>query len=206
MNFLTRFSDFVREFEFPSFEQEFNEIESTIKKHFDKVKEKFKNLTDNFTIEIPFDRGKGQELASVSVCDNRLVVEIVSRDAHTHVCGRSMTTHSIPQDVDVTSMRQIYDEENKRILFIFGKKNEVTTEQPTTSENVEETSETVETTQETVETTEEVVAQPQTKKDSLMRTILAMYENGCSYRRIAAETGISDKTVKRWIQSALREE
>lgn len=29
-------------------------------------------------------------------------------------------------------------------------------------------------------------------------------KKGFSYRKIAEETGISDKTVKRWIKSALR--
>lgn len=206
MNFLTRFSDFVREFEFPSFEREFNEIESAFKMQFDKVKEKFKNLTNNHTVEVPFDKAKGQKLSSVTLGDNRLTVEITSYDANTHVNGRAMTSITIPEEVDTTSMRQINDEENKRILFIFGKKDDVTPTQPTPSESVSVSSENVESPMETVEATEEVVTQPKAKKESLMRTILAMYENGCSYRRIAAETGISDKTVKRWIQSALREE
>ena len=116
MNFLTRFSDFVREFEFPSFEREFNEIESAFKMQFDKVKEKFKNLTNNHTVEVPFDKAKGQKLSSVTLGDNRLTVEITSYDANTHVNGRAMTSITIPEEVDTTSMRQINDEENKRII------------------------------------------------------------------------------------------
>ena len=83
------------------------------------------------------------------------------------------------------------------------KVNNAETESTETSETVEETTNNT--------TTESVVAEQTTegvkpKKESLMKTILSMYENGFSYRKIAAETGISDKTVKRWIQSALKEE
>ena len=83
------------------------------------------------------------------------------------------------------------------------KVDNVETENTETTETVEEATNTT--------TTESVVAEQTTegvkpKKESLMKTILAMHENGFSYRKIAAETGISDKTVKRWIQSALKEE
>ena len=71
-----------------------------------------------------------------------------------------------------------------------------------TTETVEETTNNTTTESVSEQTTEGV----KPKKESLMKTILSMYENGFSYRKIAAETGISDKTVKRWIQSALKEE
>lgn len=218
MDFLTKFTrdgfrslrrttreltQMIRDFEFPSFEDEFNEIENAFKKQMDKIKERIKNLTDRFIVEVPFDKEK-QEL-SVSVNKNVLTVVLDSYDEATNTTGNAMTQTTIPEDVDPTTMTQFYDKENKKLVFVFMKKkiNKVETEDTETTETVEETTNNT--------TTESVVAEQTTegvkpKKESLMKTILAMHENGFSYRKIAAETGISDKTVKRWIQSALKEE
>lgn len=218
MDFLTKFTrdgfrslrrttreltQMIRDFEFPSFENEFNEIENAFKKQMDKIKERIKNLTDRFIVEVPFDKEK-QEL-SVSVNKNVLTVVLDSYDEATNTTGNAMTQTTIPEDVDPTTMTQFYDKDNKKLVFVFMKKkiNKVETEATETTETVEETTNNT--------TTESVVAEQTTegvkpKKESLMKTILAMHENGFSYRKIAAETGISDKTVKRWIQSALKEE
>jgi len=218
MDFLTKFTrdgfrslrrttreltQMIRDFEFPSFEDEFNEIENAFKKQMDKIKERIKNLTDRFIVEVPFDKEK-QEL-SVSVNKNVLTVVLDSYDEATNTTGNAMTQTTIPEDVDPTTMTQFYDKDNKKLVFVFMKKkiNKVETEDTETTETVEGTTDNT--------TTESVVAEQTTegvkpKKESLMKTILAMHENGFSYRKIAAETGISDKTVKRWIQSALKEE
>ena len=218
MDFLTKFTrdgfrslrrttreitQMIRDFEFPSFEDEFNQIENEFKKQMDKIKERIKNLTDRFIVEVPFDKEK-QEL-SVSVNKNVLTVVLDSYDEATNTTGNAMTQTTIPEDVDPTTMKQVYDTENKKLIFVFMKKkaNNAETESTETTETVEETTNNT--------TTESVVAEQTTegvkpKKESLMKTILSMYENGFSYRKIAAETGISDKTVKRWIQSALKEE
>lgn len=202
----------IRDFEFRSFEDEFNEIENAFKKQMDKIKERIKNLTDRFIVEVPFDKEK-QEL-SVNVNKNVLTVVIDSYDEATNTTGNAMTQTTIPEDVDPTTMAQFYDKENKKLVFVFMKKkiDNVETKNTETTETVEET--TNNTTTENVvaeQTTENVVAEQKAegvkpKKESLMKTILEMYENGLSYRKIAAETCISDKTVKRWIQSALKEE
>lgn len=202
----------IRDFDFPSFEDEFNEIENAFKKQMDKIKERIKNLTDRFIVEVPFDKEK-QEL-SVNVNKNVLTVVIDSYDEATNTTGNAMTQTTIPEDVDPTTMAQFYDKENKKLVFVFMKKkiDNVETKNTETTETVEET--TNNTTTENVvaeQTTENVVAEQKAegvkpKKESLMKTILEMYENGLSYRKIAAETCISDKTVKRWIQSALKEE
>lgn len=230
MDFLTKFTrdgfrslrrttreltQMIRDFDFPSFEEEFNEIENEFKKQMDKIKERIKNLTDRFVVEVPFDKEK-QEL-SVSVNKNVLTVVLDSYDESTNTTGNAMTQTTIPEDVDPTTMTQFYDAEKKKLVFVFMKKkiDNAETKNTETTETVEETTDNTKT--ETVEettnntTTENVVAGQTTewvksKKESLMKTILSMYENGFSYRKIAAETGISDKTVKRWIQSALKEE
>lgn len=218
MDFLTKFTrdgfrslrrttreltQMIRDFEFPSFENEFNQIENEFKKQMDKIKERIKNLTDRFIVEVPFDKEKQQ--LSVSVNKNVLTVVLDSYDEATNTTGNAMTQTTIPEDVDPTTMKQVYDTENKKLIFVFMKKkvNNAETESTETTETVDETTNNA--------TTESVVAEQTTegvkpKKESLMKTILSMYENGFSYRKIAAETGISDKTVKRWIQSALKEE
>ena len=217
MDFLTKFTrdgfrslrrttrelaQMIRDFEFPSFEYEFNDIENEFKKQMDKIKERIKNLTDRFIVEVPFDKEK-QEL-SVSVNKNVLTVVLDSYDEATNTTGNAMTQTTIPEDVDPTTMKQFYDTENKKLVFVFMKKkvNNAETESAETTETVEETTNNTTTESVSEQTTEGV----KTKKESLMKTILSMYENGFSYRKIAAETGISDKTVKRWIQSALKEE
>ena len=217
MDFLTKFTrdgfrslrrttreltQMIRDFEFPSFEDEFNQIENEFKKQMDKIKERIKNLTDRFIVEVPFDKEK-QEL-SVSVNKNVLTVVLDSYDEATNTTGNAMTQTTIPEDVDPTTMKQVYDTENKKLIFVFMKKkiNNSETENTETTETVEDTTNNTTTESVSEQTTEGV----KPKKESLMKTILSMYENGFSYRKIAAETGISDKTVKRWIQSALKEE
>ena len=217
MDFLTKFTrdgfrslrrttreltQMIRDFEFPSFEYEFNDIENEFKKQMDKIKERIKNLTDRFIVEVPFDKEK-QEL-SVSVNKNVLTVVLDSYDEATNTTGNAMTQTTIPEDVDPTTMKQVYDTENKKLIFVFMKKkvNNAETESKETTETVEKTTNNTTTESVSEQTTEGV----KPKKESLMKTILSMYENGFSYRKIAAETGISDKTVKRWIQSALKEE
>ena len=217
MDFLTKFTrdgfrslrrttreltQMIRDFEFPSFEDEFNQIENEFKKQMDKIKERIKNLTDRFIVEVPFDKEKQQ--LSVSVNKNVLTVVLDSYDEATNTTGNAMTQTTIPEDVDPTTMKQVYDTENKKLIFVFMKKkvNNAETESTETTETVEETTNNTTTDSVSEQTTEGVKA----KKESLMKTILSMYENGFSYRKIAAETGISDKTVKRWIQSALKEE
>ena len=217
MDFLTKFTrdgfrslrrttreltQMIRDFEFPSFEYEFNDIENEFKKQMDKIKERIKNLTDRFIVEVPFNKEK-QEL-SVSVNKNVLTVVLDSYDEATNTTGNAMTQTTIPEDVDPTTMKQVYDTENKKLVFVFMKKkvNNAETESKETTETVEKTTNNTTTESVSEQTTEGV----KPKKESLMKTILSMYENGFSYRKIAAETGISDKTVKRWIQSALKEE
>ena len=217
MDFLTKFTrdgfrslrrttreltQMIRDFEFPSFEDEFNQIENEFKKQMDKIKETIKNLTDRFIVEVPFDKEKQQ--LSVSVNKNVLTVVLDSYDEATNTTGNAMTQTTIPEDVDPTTMKQVYDTENKKLIFVFMKKkvNNAETESTETTETVEETTNNTTTESVSEQTTEGV----KPKKESLMKTILSMYENGFSYRKIAAETGISDKTVKRWIQSALKEE
>lgn len=218
MDFLTKFTrdgfrslrrttreitQMIRDFEFPSFEDEFNQIENEFKKQMDKIKERIKNLTDRFIVEVPFDKEKQQ--LSVSVNKNVLTVVLDSYDEATNTTGNAMTQTTIPEDVDPTTMKQVYDTENKKLIFVFMKKkvNNAETENTETTETVKETTNSTTTTENVSEQTTEGV---KPKKESLMKTILSMYENGFSYRKIAAETGISDKTVKRWIQSALKEE
>ena len=217
MDFLTKFTrdgfrslrrttrelaQMIRDFEFPSFEYEFNDIENELKKQMDKIKERIKNLTDRFIVEVPFDKEKQQ--LSVSVNKNVLTVVLDSYDEATNTTGNAMTQTTIPEDVDPTTMKQVYDTENKKLIFVFMKKkvNNAETESTETTETVDETTNNATTESVSEQTTEGV----KPKKESLMKTILSMYENGFSYRKIAAETGISDKTVKRWIQSALKEE
>ena len=60
-------------------------------------------------------------------------------------------------------------------------------------------------TQDTTPTFETTTTTITNDKDALLETIMRMYSEGHSYRKIAAEVGVSDKTVARWIKKVLAE-
>ena len=41
--------------------------------------------------------------------------------------------------------------------------------------------------------------------EEMLKKMVHMHLNGCSYRKIAEECGVSDKTAKRWIGTWLTE-
>lgn len=183
------------DFDFSSAEKKFNELESSFKEQFYELKKRVKELTDKFIVEVPFDREN--ETLSFKI-ENGMI--IVTTERHTeNRDAKSVTETTIPTRFDVNRMIQRYDENNKKMRFIFFKTvGEIYKKKGGCQVNEEATNEKEETVTETK--TEDKVAE----KEALIRKMIEMHEKGFSYRKIAEETGISDKTVKRWIKSALK--
>lgn len=199
------------EFDFNSIETKLNEFSNDIERSFNRLKKRIKNLTDRFIVEVPFDR-ETQRL-SFSIENNVIEIRTETQTETTH--SVSTTTTSIPESVNTDTLMQKYDAEKKKMMFIFFKWNAKVDDE--TDENVE-LEDTVEThTNTTVESEPEVTVtstvdvtetdttneeNAESSKDDLLETILAMHEQGYSYRKIASEVGMSDKTVARWIKKS----
>lgn len=233
MNFLSRFrlpsfddmASAIRrrfeEFDFDSVETRLSQFGDDMEKSFTKLKKRIKNLTDKFVVEVPFN--KDTQKISFSFEGNVMEVKTETHTDTTH--SVSTTSATIPNDVNTDTLIQKYDEENKKMQFIFFKWGRPITEEETDGEvdmetneeesideqenifevETEENTTTMSVTQDTTPTFETTTTTITNDKDALLETIMRMYAEGHSYRKIAAEVGVSDKTVARWIKKVLAE-
>ena len=197
------------EFDFDSIEKQLTELGNDMEKAVSRLKKRIKNLTDKFVVEVPFD--KETQKISFSFDGNVMEVKTETYSDAPHLV--STTSVTIPSDVNTDTLIQKYDEENKKMQFIFFKwgapveednvevEIEVDENDVTVDDQVDETATTASANvMPTFETTSTV-----SEKDALMETIMRMYAEGHSYRKIASEVGVSDKTVARWIKKVLAE-
>lgn len=187
----------LNEIDMDNVEARFNELKEDFNKEFDKLKEKFYTVGKKFVVEIPYDRDT-QKLSFKM--ENGMITVVVETDETTEngtFVSKSTTTRNIPESVNVNEFKQKYLEDDKKMLFIFKPKK---VEQDT--DDFEPIGE------EKLETVggEDVIAEAETAKQQLVKKMLHMHFNGCSYRKISQECGVSDKTVKRWIEAALKED
>lgn len=183
------FNKMFKDLDFSFAEDRFDELESEFKERLGELKKKVKEFTDKFIVEVPFNQET--ETLSFKIKDGMV---IVVTERHTDGFDSKSTTEiSIPSGVDSNHMIQRYDSKNKKMKFIFLKKIEDVKTQKTASVEVEK-----------VPSEEQVQSEKVAEKEALIRKMIEMHERGFSYRKIAEETGISDKTVKRWIKSALK--
>ena len=205
----------MRDIDFSSAEDKFNEIEKSFKEKFTELKKRVKEFTDKFIVEVPFD--KNEETISFKIENGMITITTEKSDESSS--KKSTTEVSIPETVDEHHMVQRYAEDEKKMMFIFFKKKKPNKVETKEDENVEATNEDNVEQQENVnlgrvETNADgtVNESPSNETDRvsekkrLIEKMIQMHEAGFSYRKIAEETGISDKTVKRWIKSALKDE
>lgn len=190
------------------FEKDFENLATNFQTRMDNLKKKWKNLNDRYTFEVPYDRDT--QILKYEIKNNKLnvtVTELVESD-NSSFSSESIRTVTIPEDADVYNISQKYDKENKKMVFIV-KKNFIETEEaeeePKEAEETNETSN-VQHEDETVNCEDERnvqgVAKPfeECSKSEQLEIILGLYSNGWSFRRIAKEVGLSDKTVAKWIR------
>jgi hypothetical protein len=209
----------LNEIDFTAVTDRFNEVREDISETFATLRKKVKVLTDRFVIKVPFDR-ENQKL-SFTIDDDTINVTVESFDGRSH--RKQTTSTTIPEFVDTNNMIQRYDDDKKEMIFIFlNKLSSVTTNvenENTESDSVVEVTETVngdieleidvneeDDNIEAVSTSTNTIVENnngELSHDELINMMLDMYASGASYRKIAAEVGMSDKTVARWIKKAL---
>lgn len=189
---------FVNDFDTTKITDCLMEFNNDVREGIEKIKRHISNLNDKFVVEVDYDRNC--EVLSHSVDGNELHV-IVSLDescgCEQQVTDREFVT-TIPDDVDVTTMKCSYDSVNNKMSFIFKKFN-------TVEENKEQVVEEQETTAPTETESVELDLENEELSFEQRKMIMAeemklMHDEGMSYRKIAKEFGVSDKTVARWIR------
>ena len=170
-----------------------NSLKEDFNKEFDKLKEQFKTKLNKFVVEIPYDRDTQRLSFNI---ENNLITVVVETDEVTEsgsFKSRSTTTRTIPEGINVDEFKHKYLANEKKMLFIF-KPNKI-------EEEVENESVTESPTDDDVNPFQEASE----AKEELVKKMVHMHLNGCSYRKIAAECKVSDKTCKRWIAQYLAE-
>jgi AraC-like DNA-binding protein len=211
----------IEEFDINPIEEKLTQLGFEIEKNFTNLKKKIKNLTDRFIIEVPFDRETQKLFFNIE--NNVMEVKTETQTETTH--SVSTTTTTIPESVNTDTLIQKYDSENKKMKFIFFKWNKLDFDEEEEALETDESIESTETVEEPATTTEvptfeeaNVTATStldvdntavhthastvMNTEDYLLETILALRAQGMSYRAIAAQVGVSDKTVARWIKKA----
>ena len=183
----------VDEFDFDKAERE---VTSTIKEVMTNLKRHIKNLTDKYVIEVAYDRNT--QILTYTI-DGNLITIVVKLDSEDpNIQSSSTTTVTIPDNVNVNTMVQHYNADDKKMVFVFKKHI-------------------IETTEDEIELEVEMaspLAEPivdediplEEKEFDINEVILNMYNAGMSYRQIAAEVGLSDKTVARRIKKMTEEQ
>ena len=212
---------------------DFSQIEREMKKindKWDEVKNAWNDQSQSFSIHIPYNADT--QFIKTEINGNRFKVS-VKKDVETtrsNVADSFLYSHisTIPSQFINGSIAQKYLEQDKAMLFIF-KKPTVEVQAADVDELIDAINETnnveeiviptsiveeevtngndgvdVTASTEVMETIDETVNHPHyTCEDALDRQIWELYCLGTSYRKIAKEVGVSDKTVARRIKKML---
>lgn len=169
-------------------ENRLNSLREDLNKEFDKLKDQFKARMNKFVVKVPYDRDTQKMSFNI---ENGLITVVVETDEVTEsgsFKSKSTTTRSIPESIDVNEFKHKYLEDEKKMLFIFkGKKTVEVTENQEVADDFEP------------------IEEPSDAKEEIVKKMVHMHLNGCSYRKIAQECGVSDKTCKRWVSEWLTE-
>lgn len=181
------------------------EIEETdFEKEFDTLKQSFKDILKKkdkeYELEVKYDRET--QTLQFKIEDNLLTVIVEEKTESGNFESKSTTTVTIPSDVSIEKITQKYDSERKVMVFKM-KKTKINVEE-TSSEDFEPIGET-QTKEENISETKNDEPKKFMTSDELLKVIIGMYEDGKSFRAIAKEVGLSDKTVSRYIKRVLGE-
>ncbi len=181
-------SRMIHDFDTTKLVNEMMEFNDSIRNEFDKLKQKIRNLDDKFVVNVDYDRD--EDIMSYSIENRTLTVIVKSEPESRNQTSERRVVTTLPNDVLITNMKTKYNNEEKTMLFIFKK-------------GLENTNDTTATTlsQEAVERSsgEDEMSLQDNKRFIAIR-MKEMHDSGISYRQIAREFGVSDKTVARWIK------
>lgn len=188
----------LNEIDVDSFESRFQSMREDFTKEVEKFANKFKNFGGKYVVEVPYDRDKQTLSYKIENGMITITVETNEETENGSFKSKSVTTTNVPEDVCVDNITQKYLKDEKKMLFIL-KKNKV--EVVNENDDFEPISDEVKNTEK--ETCKETISE--TEKNELVKKMVHMHLNGCSYRKISEECGVSDKTVKRWVGKWLTE-
>lgn len=180
------------------FEKKFDSLKENFNKEFEKLAKKFKKIGKKYVIEVPYDRDT--QTLSYRINNESITITVETREETENGSFKSktVTTTNIPEDVCVEKITQKYLKDEKKMLFILKRIEDKV-------ESIEDDFEPIDTETPQNEEVKENVVDALQAKEQLIKKMVHMHLNGCSFRKIAQECGVSDKTVKRWIGLYLTE-
>lgn len=196
--------------EFNHIADEWNEAEGDINealsRTFATIRKRIKNFNEKFVVEVPYDRDT--QCLSSYIKDRYFIVKVWLDTTDDTVVQRTETRTLLPENVLIDEVLHEYDSENKKMVFTFKKSIADPLDDREVEEEIADRVEEVTTEPLTIE----VVMDEETPTDShtpsgkemienIKKTMYEMYQSGASYKTIASEFGLSDKTVARWINA-----
>lgn len=203
-NALAEINKIAVELENVDYEKEFEKMSKSFNEKMDILLKK----NDKYVMEIPYNRDT--QTLQFKIKDNLFTVIVEEKTENGDFTSKSSTTVTIPNDVCVDKITQEYDKERKMMVFSM-KKNRMTFD---VEEVVSEPQQVAENEPLVVEV--ELDDEPQVVRDTtekkpktseeLLKIMIEMYRNGASFKAIAKEVGLSDKTVAKYIRRVLGKE
>lgn len=185
-------SRMISDFDTTKLMSDMMDFNDSIRGEFDKLKQKIRNLDDKFIVKVDYDRN--DEMMSYSIEDNVLTVIVNSDPESRNQTSERRVVTTLPNNVNVTDMKTKYNTEDSTMVFIFKK-----TQVDNMTNGVDTTATTL--SQEEVERSSgEDEMSLQDSRRFISARMKEMHDSGISYRQIAKEFGVSDKTVARWIK------
>lgn len=187
----------LNEIDVENIESRFSELRSDLNSEFEKLINQFKKVGNKLIVEVPYDRDT--QTLSYKLEDGvmTVTVETCEETENGSFKSKSVTTRTIPEGVNVDEMKHKYLDKEKKMLFIFKNSNKV----EVVEENASKTDDFEPIGENEVKDEEPI----KLSKEEMLKKMVHMHLNGCSYRKIAEECGVSDKTAKRWIGAWLTE-
>lgn len=185
----------AKDLENVDFDKEVEKMQDTMSKEFSKLKKLLKKKQDKYVLEVKYDRD------TQTMCfelNNKIFTVTVNENSENgSFTSKHTTTVTIPDDVCVDKITQKYDKERKMMLFIMKRAvQEIEDEEVETVED-DGFEKVGEETPKEVKDTEKVKPK---NSEELMAVIMKMYQEGQPYTAIAAEVGLSDKTVAKYVK------
>ena len=181
-------SRMISDFDTTKLMSDMMDFNDSIRGEFDKLKQKIRNLDDKFIVKVDYDRN--DEMMSYSIEDNVLTVIVNSDPESRNQTSERRVVTTLPNNVNVTDMKTKYNTEDGTMVFIFKKGLETTNDTTATTLSQEEVE----------RSSGEDEMSLQDNKRFIATRMKEMHDLGISYRQIAKEFGVSDKTVARWIK------
>lgn len=184
------FNKLLDDFPFDEYQNKFDSFMSDISKKFDDFKEEMNEVRVHRNLTVDYDRNTDKLEAELN--DNVFTVVVSKLDG----TASSTKIVTVPQDA---KLEKSYNAEEKKMTFRF-----MTEPTPTTEEQTEE-EEQAEDEFEEFNGEEDAVNTPEEQQKNKVAMAVKLHKEGWSFRRIAKEVGVSDKTVARWVRKAAAE-